>query len=124
MKNIKLGYLSALLIIGLGAVIFLVNSCQQVGVPADQMQTIDFKNQIIPIYSVNCGVCHNGGGDLGYNFNDSTDIKNSVVPYSLSQSKSYQAMISTFQIMPPNNPLSTSNRTIVMLWIEQGAKTH
>ncbi len=125
MKSFKLGFVSALLIAVLGSVIFLVNSCRNDSIPADQMPTICFTEQVLPIFQTSCGTagCHDGNGESGYDFSDpkGKDIFDAVVPYSPDKSPAYQAMTSTFQLMPPKNPLSESKRAIIRLWIEQGA---
>jgi len=124
MKIRRLGFLSVSLIIGFGAVFLLANSCKHKGIPADQMPQICFTEQVLPIFQNNCGTsgCHDGnGGESRYLFTNYASIMESITPGKASKSKAYQAMVSTFQLMPPNNALSTNNRTLIRLWIEQGA---
>lgn len=124
MKIRRFGFLSASLILGLVALLLLVNSCKHSGVPADQMPQICFTEQVLPIFQNSCGTsgCHDGkGGESRLVLTDYTGIMRSITAGSASKSKAYQAMISTFQIMPPNGALSTNKRTIIRLWIEQGA---
>jgi len=124
MRNIKFRYLSILLIIGLGFSIFLFNSCKNDEIPADKLPPICFTEQVLPIFKNNCGTagCHDENGE-SYNLTYYGGIVNSgaVIPYNPDKSPAYQAMISTFQLMPPKNPLSESNRATIRLWIEQGA---
>ncbi|MDP2337680.1 MAG: c-type cytochrome domain-containing protein [Bacteroidota bacterium] len=125
MKIRRLGFLSASMILGLVSVFFLVDSCSHSGVPADQMPQICFTDQVLPIFQNSCGTsgCHNGnGGESNYVFTNYASIMQAITPGNASKSKAYQAMISTFQLMPPNNALSTNKRTLIRLWIEQGAK--
>jgi uncharacterized membrane protein len=69
-----------------------------------------------------CGKCHNGNdGESRLNLNDSIGIINAVVPYNADKSKAYQAMVSTLQIMPPDIAMTSNERTLIRLWIEQGA---
>lgn len=115
-----------LLINGL-ALLLITYSCKHKGVPADQMPEICFTEQVLPIFLNNCGTkgCHDGNGnrsESGYAFTDYASIMKAISPGSASNSKAYQSMISSFNLMPPNNALSTNNRTIIRLWIEQGAK--
>jgi hypothetical protein len=125
MRNIKLRYLSILLILGLVSSILLVNSCKNDEIPPDKLPRICFTEEVLPIFQNNCSTsgCHDGNGESKYTFNDFNGIVRSgaVVPGNPDKSPAYQAMISTFQLMPPKNPLSESNRAIIRLWIEQGA---
>jgi hypothetical protein len=121
MKIKKHRSLLVLLFTGLVSVIFLLDSCKHDEIPAAKFAPIPF-SEIKPIFQSYCGTCHNGNGsESRLNLNDSIGILRSVVPYNVSKSKSYQAMISTFQIMPPKITLPTSKRTLIRLWIEQGA---
>ena len=114
---------SAKLFIMLGCLSIAISSCKHDGIPSDQLAPVPFA-KVKVIYSSYCGKCHDGNGnELRYNFNDSIDIRGSVVPFNSSKSKSYQAMISTFQIMPPLPEfMPTSDRTLIRIWIDQGAK--
>jgi mono/diheme cytochrome c family protein len=124
MKNKKLGFFKLSLMIGIGFTLFLVNSCKHDGVPVDQLPQIPF-SEVLPIFTQNCATCHDGQGESGgLKLTDYPSIKNAVKAGNSSQSKAYQAMISTFQLMPPNNPLTTSQRTTIRLWIDQGAKNN
>jgi hypothetical protein len=124
MKFRRLSFLSASVIIGLGSFLMLVNSCQHEGIPADQMTPICFTEEVLPIFQNSCGTtgCHSSGGGHGYNFTDYSGIMKAITAGNADKSKAYQAITSTFQLMPPNNALPASKRTIIRLWIEQGAK--
>lgn len=124
MKIKRIGNYSASMIVGLVFVLYLFYSCKHDGIPATDMTPVPF-SKVKVIYSSYCGTCHNGnGGESRYNFNDSIDIINSVVPYNASKSKSYQSMTSTIQIMPPDKALPTNERTLIRIWIEQGASPY
>jgi len=111
-----------LLFAGIVSVIFLLDSCKHDEIPVAKFAPVPFSD-IKPIFQNYCGTCHNGNGTRNsrLNLNDSIGILRSVIPYNVSKSKAYQAMISTFQIMPPKIALPTSKRTLIRLWIEQGA---
>lgn len=102
---------------------FLLNSCKHEGIPADQMPPIKFSEQVLPIFSANCTRCHGGGQKVGgdTNFSDYNGIIKSITPGNALNSKAYQAITSTFKLMPPNNPLTANQRTLIRLWIDQGA---
>ena len=125
MKNISFRFLSALPILILGIVFVTIPSCQHDGIPADQIETICFTEQVLPIFQNSCSTsgCHDAkSAEHGYVFTDYASIMKAITPGNASKSKAYQAMISTFEIMPPDNPLPAPKRTIIRLWIEQGAK--
>ena len=118
------GYLSILISLVLLPQLFLLNSCQHSGVPADQMPQVCFTEQVLPIFQNSCATsgCHNGqGGESRYVFTDYASIMRAITPGNADKSKAYQAITSTFQLMPPNNALPESKRTLIRLWIEQGA---
>jgi len=122
MKNIRSFPFSTLLIFGLGTIIFLTFSCKHAGVPADQMPQVAFSD-VLPIFQSYCATCHDGkGGESRLNFTDYAGIMKSITPGNASKSSAYQAMIGTFNIMPPNIAMPTSKRTLIRLWIDQGAK--
>jgi len=124
MKFRRLSFLSASLIIGIGSTLMLVNSCKHEGIPADQMPEVCFQSEVLPIFQNSCGTtgCHSSDGGNGYNFTDYSGIMKAITAGNADKSKAYQAITSTFQIMPPDNALPANKRTIIRLWIEQGAK--
>ena len=121
MRIKRLGFLSVSLI--LVAVLFGVSSCKHDGIPASEMAPVSF-SEVQPIFQNYCGTCHSAGGSHGsrLDFTTYAGIAREVTPGNASKSKAYEAMISTFQIMPPNITLPTNKRTLIWLWIEQGAK--
>jgi uncharacterized membrane protein len=125
MKNISFRFLSALLILTLGILFVTIPSCQHEGIPADQMETICFTEQVLPIFLNSCGTsgCHDSKtAEEGYIFTDYASIMKSITPGNADKSKAYEAMTSNLEIMPPDNPLPQDKRTLIRLWIEQGAK--
>jgi hypothetical protein len=114
---------SAVAIAGLTFLIFLNNSCKNEGIPADQFEPICFTEQVLPIFQNSCATsgCHDSRGEGGYAFTSYSGIMQAIKPGNADKSKAYQAITSTFGLMPPANPLSTEKRTIIRLWIEQGA---
>lgn len=117
MKKTRINFFSGTFLLALYLIFILTNSCKNEGVPADQMPTIPFAD-VQQVYSDYCIECHSGG-DLDFTSYDG--IKNTVTPFNSSKSESYQAMTSTFQRMPPNNVVPTNKRTLIRLWIDQGA---
>jgi hypothetical protein len=86
-------------------------------------------NDVSAIYFGSCsdpslGRCHDGTGESDLVFLTPDDIRNSVVAGNPDASRSYQAIITKWgeNKMPPSGALSQENRTIIRVWIEQGAK--
>jgi hypothetical protein len=127
MKFRRLGFLSASVITGFGATLLLINSCKHEGIPADQMPQVCFTEEILPVFQNSCGTtgCHDSkSAEHGYTFTDYASIMKSITPGDADKSKAYQAITSTFELMPPDNPLPEGKRSIIRLWIEQGANEH
>jgi hypothetical protein len=121
----RLSYLFVLVAFMITPLIFLVNSCKHEGIPADQMPQVCFQTEVLPIFQNSCGTtgCHDSkSAENGYTYIDYASIMKSITPGDADKSKAYQAITSTFQLMPPDNALPASKRTIIRLWIEQGAK--
>lgn len=125
MKYKRLGYFSILMAIVVLPTVFLFNSCKHDGIPPDQLPQICFTEEVLPIFQNSCGTtgCHNGGGggESSYSFTDYAGIMKAITPGNADKSKAYQAIISSFQLMPPNNALPIAKRTLIRAWIEQGA---
>ena len=84
-----------------------------------------FDTEVSIIFINSCAIqdCHDGNGE-GMILNSYTSISREVVPGNPDESKLYKAIVSTWgeNQMPPLQPLSQDNRTIIRLWIEQGAR--
>jgi uncharacterized membrane protein len=120
----SLGFVSALLILVVG-LILSTHSCTHEGIPADQMEEICFTRQVLPVFQNSCATtdCHDAiTAEDGYIFTDYANIMKSIEPGNASKSKAYKAITSHSEIMPPDNPLPIDKRTLIMQWIEQGAK--
>lgn len=119
----RVGFISVIAASTLFTVLFLANSCKHEGIPADQLPEICFQNEILPIFQNSCASCHGSThGDAGLDFSNYSGIMKAITPGNADKSKAYQAITSTFELMPPNNPLPEDKRTLIRLWIEQGAK--
>jgi Planctomycete cytochrome C len=86
---------------------------------------ICFTGEVLPIFVNNCAIsgCHNGGGrESRMALNSYSNIIKGIVPGNPNSSSLYQAVIAKWgNGMPPRQPLSEQNRTIIRVWIEQGA---
>jgi hypothetical protein len=85
-----------------------------------------FEKDVLPIFQNNCAIsgCHNGSGESGLVLNNYVSISHTVVPGKPYSSQAYKTIISTSgdKRMPPSGPLTLENRTIIRVWIEQGAR--
>lgn len=122
MKLNKIYLLFALLIII--TTVSWITSCAHEAKIGDMPQ-ICFDTDVLPVFKINCAIsgCHDGSGGERRAYNNFTDISRSVVPFNPDASRAYQAIIATWgeNKMPPDQPLTLANRTIIRLWIEQGA---
>jgi hypothetical protein len=86
---------------------------------------ICFGRDVLPVFTNNCAIsgCHDGQGESNLTLNNYADIRGGVVPGKPFSSRLYKAIIATGgeNMMPPGQRLSLENRTIIRLWIEQGA---
>ncbi len=85
-----------------------------------------FERDVLPIFQTSCGLsgCHQkGGGESNYILTNYQGILNGVTPGKPESSPAYTALSAIWSegMMPPDQPLSLNNRTIIRLWIEQGA---
>jgi hypothetical protein len=116
-------YLTLLGMLSLGT---LFSSCTH-NADISNMPEICFDRDVLPIYANNCAIsgCHTsgGGGHERFALDNYTDIRRTVVPYKPSQSESYKAITTAGGEghMPPNQALSREQRTIILVWIDQGA---
>lgn len=103
-----------------------ITSCTHEANIAD-IPEICFEGDVLPIFTNSCAIsgCHSGGGgrESRMALNNYADISQGVVPGNPNASRLYQTIIATWgeNMMPPRQPLSLENRTIIRLWIEQGA---
>ncbi len=116
-------YLSLTLLILLTAFSWFT-SCTHVANIAN-IPEVCFTGDVLPIFVNNCAMagCHDGYGETRLTLNNYADISNIVTPGNPDASRGYQTIIAKTgqNMMPPNQPLSLTNRTIIRVWIEQGA---
>ncbi len=92
----------------------------------ENIPEICFEKDVLPVFQNNCAIsgCHNGTGESGLILNNYVSISHSVIPGKPNSSQAYKSIISTSgeNRMPPAGPLTLENRTIIRVWIEQGAR--
>ena len=108
-----------------------INSCTH---KAPALPPVSFSNDIMPIIQANCsinGTCHVGS----YNDNGHIDLSDSVA-YSTITSKGlisisnptaslmYSEIQTGYMPKAPYGPLSANEITLILQWIQQGAKNN
>jgi hypothetical protein len=115
---------SLLLIFFSGVFISAVSSCRHNDDLTLVTDTICFDNDILPIFQTSCAStgCHDGGGEL--DLSSYNGIMNGITSRNTAKSRYYTIMTNSwsFNMMPPDRPVSLENRTKIKVWIEQGAK--
>jgi hypothetical protein len=102
-------------------------SCTHEPVTIDELDTVCFNTQVLPLLQASCGTtgCH-GSGEAEEDFSVSSYemILQSVVPGDPRASDLYNAITGKHgqDMMPPDQPLSQAQRTTIQVWIAQGAK--
>ena len=92
------------------------------------LDEVCFEADILPIFQTSCAIsgCHdNSGGESEYIFNSFEGIQQAVVPGNPKASPAYKSLVNKWSgedMMPPNQPLSEENRTLIRVWISQGAR--
>ncbi len=124
LKSIFTLGLTILFLVGSLTAVFF--SCKHDPRGIDQLDTICFETQILPIFLTSCALpdCHDSPGEESqYVFTDYNNILEAVTPGEPMKSSAYTSLISAGEegIMPPDQPLSKQNRTLIRVWIEQGA---
>jgi hypothetical protein len=114
-----------LTIIMISSALLWISSCRHDALLPSNIPEICFEKEVLPIFQNNCSMagCHDGQGESGSAYNNYMDISHGVIAGNPNGSRLYDAIIrkSGEGKMPPDKPLSLENRTIIRLWIEQGA---
>lgn len=106
--------------------VWFVQSCKHEPSNISNLPTVCFDNQIQPILA-RCASCHSGSsGQEGFDATSYNSIMRAVKPGDPWGSKLYTIVSSPNNpnMMPPkgNTPLNQEERTILEVWILQGAK--
>ena len=103
-----------------------VFSCRHDSNQIDFLQEVCFETDILPIFQTSCAIsgCHSQGGE-SYSFTSYQGIMDAVTPGDPAKSPAYISLTKIWSVegmMPPSQPLSEYNRTLIRVWIQQGAK--
>lgn len=116
-------YLSLTLLLIITAVLWITSCTHNTDITG--LPEVCFERDVLSIYANSCAIkgCHDGLGESGPALDNYDNIRNTVVPGDPNASSSYQAIISQWgqNRMPPDQPISLDNRTMIRVWIEQGA---
>ncbi len=110
------------------AFVSIVGSCSHPTENIESLPTVCFESDVLPIFQTNCAIsgCHAGGNaEAGYSCSDYPSIMRKISPNSLSNSEAYQVITDTWITPMPPSPrkmLSKEQRTLIAVWILQGAK--
>ncbi len=101
-----------------------ITSCKHTADITD-LPEVCFGRDVLPVFLNSCAItnCHDGQGESELVLLTYTDIIRGVVPGKPDASRIYNAITATWgeNKMPPDQPLTLTNRTLIRLWIEQGA---
>jgi hypothetical protein len=100
-----------------------VTSCRH-NADISNLPAVCFERDVLPVFQNNCAIsgCHSGQGESRKSLSNYADIVRQVVPGKPFSSKLYNAITGSGEnLMPPGRPLSFENRTLIRVWIEQGA---
>jgi hypothetical protein len=105
----------------------MIPSCTHDPVGIELLDTVCFAPTVMGIIQSSCGSngtmgCHNGSME-GWRIDDTASIMAMVKPGDPRGSKLYQVItdINGENFMPPDHPISKEFRTLIEVWIAQGA---
>ncbi|HLO58801.1 MAG TPA: hypothetical protein VK179_08685 [Bacteroidales bacterium] len=103
----------------------LLFSCTHDPVTVADLDTVCFQTQVLPIIQTSCGMsgCHDGSQE-GFLATDYSSIMEAVKPGDPRGSKLYKVItnVNGENFMPPDQPLTRLQRSLIEVWIQQGAK--
>lgn len=83
-----------------------------------------FTSDVLPVFLYNCTManCHDGSGESEFPLRTYSEIMEGITPGNPGSSEIYRTITAKWGgRMPPDQPLSLENRTLIRVWIEQGA---
>ncbi|MFA6127644.1 MAG: hypothetical protein WC699_10090 [Bacteroidales bacterium] len=102
----------------------IIPSCTHETLNLARFDTLCFERDIQHIFTNACTTknCHSGQGEE-MDLTNYEGIKRGITAGSPAQSRIYQAITSSMmEPMPPTHALAESDRILIRIWIEQGAK--
>jgi len=98
-------------------------SCKHQTDELSQIRTISYQNDVQNIISGKCLSCHGPSGSEKKKLTTYSDVMKLVSPGDPNASDIYTAITSKWETMPPspNSPLTAEQRSLIYVWIKQGA---
>lgn len=122
MHSMKIRIFASLLVLFFFSFIF--PACHHESLLTDDMDTVCFYGQVMPILQTSCGIagCHDGSQE-GFLTASYSSVMMSVVPGDPRGSKLYRVITDIYgdEMMPPDRPLTKDQRSLIQVWIAQGA---
>ncbi len=120
-------FIILLSILLLPVLLFIVPSCVHEPLTLDGIDTVCFDTKVLPVLQTSCGMtgCHGSGSSRGeFSVADYASVMRAVDPGNPVRSRLYKVItdINSDNMMPPNQPLNKTQRTLIQVWIAQGAK--
>jgi len=119
---------SILFTAGMGLILTALSylqSCNNQPATIGDLDKVCFEAQVLPVFLNSCAIagCHDGTGENDYTFTSYEGILEGVKRGDASASKAYKVLTDIWsdEMMPPGQSLSLENRTIIRVWIDQGA---
>ncbi len=119
---------AAVILSGFATIFLGIFSCKHDVADLSAFPTICFERDVLPIFQTSCALsgCHDGqgGGESHYVFTDYPGIMEAVTPGKPESSRAYTSLTRIWGegLMPPKQPISQDNRTLIRMWILQGAQ--
>jgi hypothetical protein len=106
---------------------FMVSSCTHDSDLIADLDSVCYETQILPIMQTSCALsgCHTGGGgEAGFDATDYNELMGYITPGDARKSVLYKVLTKLYgeKMMPPDRELPEEQRSLIMVWIEQGAK--
>lgn len=107
-------------------IVVLFSSCRHEPMGVDSLETVCFESQVLPIFQTSCAIsgCHGASNpEAGFDASNYNSIMKLVEPGKPLKSEVYKVITSPLnpEMMPPDNPLTKEQRTLIEVWILQGA---
>jgi len=110
-----------------GLAVFSFSSCTHKS-DLTNVRTVSFKSDVLPVFETNCKMCHGNTGrsDGDKNYTSYDGIMKDIKAGNANKSKIYSVITSTISRMPPtsHNALNQDQRSLIYVWIEQGAQNN
>ncbi len=105
----------------------LIAGCTHEPEDISSLREVCFDSEILPIFQTNCAIsgCHNSSSSEEDYVLDSYGaiVSKGIVPGNAGESELYKVLFASGEDqMPPSGYIPESQRTLIRVWIEQGAK--